>query len=133
VPEDVEEAFLNHSKDVDLHLIRKPGHSPGNLQIDGNSRTLPETFDIPPQRRNQAGTLEFRRMAQVRQRPHFLQAPLAQLAALVQEFYAGTGYSGVHSLEVLDIDGDRKQVLGCGVMQLPGDAPPFIVLKIHQL
>src|SRR5688572_381046 len=133
VSEHVEEPFLNDSKQIDFHFTADLRQVRRNPEVHGYACTLTESFDIPSQRRDQAGTFELGGMAEIGERPHFLQAPLAKIAAFTQQLQAGFRYSAPHSFQVFEIDGDCEEMLSRRVVEFSGNSPPFVILQCEEL
>src|SRR5216684_8337452 len=125
------ETLLDGSENRRFRLAPEPLKIRGDLQIHFNFAPFGESIDVPMESRSESRFIQQRWVEQVGNRADLSTEFLYQsrtvvnrIGGLREAFDVGSHRRKVHS--------QRRQHLPHTVVQLTGDAPPLIILQLHQ-
>lgn len=129
---DVRKAFLYDAEDGDFQIARQPSQIRRQFQSDGDTASLPKSIDVPAESGFQTHFLEQRRVQQVGKRPQLRgnlpdnRGILCQALGQTRTRFPGVGF------QHREIHAQESKRLAGAVVQIAGDAPPFVILHAHQ-
>ena len=128
---DVREAFLHNAEQRRLYLLRKPSDLSRHVQLDCNAASLCKPVCVPTQRGVQTPLVEQGRMQQVRKVTDFGRK-IVLPGRQCQQGISGHPHPAQRISQQAQVDGYRSQIMSRTVMQLSGNSPAFLVLRLEQ-
>ena len=128
---DVREAFLHNAEQRRLYLLWKPADLSRHVQLGCNPASSRKPVCVPTQRGVQTSLVEQGRMQQVRKVTDFTRRLLCQ-GDSVSKAFSGALIQLRAFFQPAQVDGYRGQIMSRAVMQLSGNSPAFLVLRLEQ-
>src|ERR1700684_2035527 len=129
---DVRQTPLHQSKYGEFHLRGKPSEVGGNIQLDTKSAALLQSLQVPAKSRRQSHFVQHGRVQKIRGSAYLSSQTLNQ----IPDFFDGFAQSRRVALRLIlnsrHSHRQSSQVLAGAVVQVTGNAPPFLVLRGHQ-
>src|ERR1700676_896478 len=133
MPLDVRETFLNHPEQRQLEIRRHAAEARRNLKIHFDSGSRGEALHVMTNRVLKSGFIQHRWVQKVGKCADFADALVRQSLTMGSELAQLSAGRRNGSMELTQGSCQSDEVLAGGIVQVPGDAAPLLVLQTQEL